>query len=412
MTDRTAVALARCEGYDPARVEEAVRHTVTLLGGMSEFVHDGQRVLLKPNLCRPMAPETAVTTHPAVVRAVAILVREAGATPVIAESPGGAFSRRILQRLYEKTGMTRVAQETGAELNYDVRALQVSHPGAKLLHVLDIIKVATEVDAIISLPKLKTHNLTRITGATKNLFGLVPGVTKIAYHNKLQDAERFSTGLIDILTYASPVLTLMDSIVAMHGNGPSGGDPFPMGTVIASSNAVAVDVMAAYLVGFEPRTIEPVRIAIEQGLCSGCVGDMTIRGGSLEEMRVQGFRPGTATVMDPGLLPRGLLRILAPLLMARRVKGTESETLSVSTLPPALRQWVTRQMVPTPVAGPKCTGCGFCAEHCPVDAITITDRHAHIDPGQCIRCYCCHELCPYLAVDLKRPWVGRLLFGE
>jgi len=412
MTYRTTVALARCEGYDPARVEEAVRHTVTRLGGASEFVHEGQRVLLKPNLCRPMAPETAVTTHPSVVRAVAILVREAGANPIIAESPGGAFSRRILQRLYEKTGMTRVAQETGAELSYDVRALQVSHSGAKLLHVLDIIQVATEVDAIISLPKLKTHNLTRITGATKNLFGLVPGVTKTAYHNKLQDAERFSTGLIDILTYANPVLTLMDGIVAMHGNGPSGGDPFPMSVVIASSDAVAVDVVAAHLVGMEPLTIEPVRIAIQQGLCSGRVTDMTIRGEPLEEMRVEGFRPGIATVMDPGLLPGGLLRILSPLLMARTVEGAESETLSVSALPPALRQWVTKQMIPTPVAGSKCTGCGFCVEHCPVDAVVITDKHAYMDPKQCIRCYCCHELCPHLAVELKRPWIGRLLFGE
>jgi len=44
MTNRATVALTRCEGYDPARVEEAVRHTVT---GMSEFVHEGQRVLLR-----------------------------------------------------------------------------------------------------------------------------------------------------------------------------------------------------------------------------------------------------------------------------------------------------------------------------------------------------------------------------
>ncbi len=412
MSDRIAVALARCEDYEPGRVEETVRRSVNLLGGMAEFVHEGQRVLLKPNLCRPMAPDSAVTTHPAVVRAVAILVREVGASPVIAESPGGAFTERILRRLYAKTGMARIARETGAELNYDVRARHVSHPGARLLHMLDIIHVATEVDAIISLPKLKTHNLTRITGATKNLFGLVPGVTKIGYHNKLQDVERFSTGLIDILTYAEPVLSLMDGIVAMHGNGPSGGNPFPMHAVIASRNAVAVDVVAAHLVGMDPMTIAPVRIAIQQGLCAGEVSELDVRGEPLGELRVAGFRPGTATVMDPGLLPRRLLRILAPLLMARRVKGSGSETLNVSAFPPLVRQWVTKQMVPTPVAGAKCTGCGFCAEHCPVDAIVVTDLRAHMDASKCIRCYCCHELCPHLAVELKRSWLGKLLFGE
>ena len=185
-----------------------------------------------------------------------------------------------------------------------------------------------------------------------------------------------------------------------------------MHAVIASRNAVAVDVVAAHLVGMDPMTIAPVRIAIQQGLCAGEVSEFDVRGEPLGELRVAGFRPGTATVMDPGLLPRRLLRILAPLLMARRVKGSGSETLNVSAFPPLVRQWVTKQMVPTPVAGAKCTGCGFCAEHCPVDAIVVTDLRAHMDASKCIRCYCCHELCPHLAVELKRSWLGKLLFGE
>ena len=412
MTDSATVTLVKCEDYDPAGVEEAVRQSMELLGGMGQFVHRGQRVLLKPNLCRPTAPDTAATTHPAVVRAVSMLVLEEGATPVIAESPGGAFSERILRRLYDKTGIAAVAEETGAELNFDVGAVQVSHPDARLLHMLDIITVATEVDAIISLPKLKTHNLTRITGATKNLFGLVPGITKIGYHNKLQDAERFSAGLIDILTYARPVLTVMDSVVAMHGNGPSGGDPFPLGAVIASRNAVAVDVIAAELVGMDPMSILPVRIAVEQGLCSRSTSEIRVLGEALEGMRVRGFRPGTATVMDPGLVPRSLLRLVTPLIRARSVSGESGGALGVSAFPAWIRPWVTRQMLPTPVAGPDCTGCGFCSDHCPVDAITIIDRRARMDAGKCIRCYCCHELCPHLAVELRRPLLGRLLFGE
>ncbi len=419
MSERPVVSLVRCADYDPQRVEESVRQAIDLLGGLGRYIQPGQRVALKPNLVRAMAPEAAATTHPSVVRAMALLVQEVGATPVIVESPGGPFTPILLRRLYEKTGMRQVAEETGAELNYDTGVTGMPNPEGRLLKRIDVISAIANADAVINLPKLKTHNLTRLSAATKNLFGVIPGVTKIGYHSKLQNALAFSQGLIDIVRCVRPVLSLTDGIVAMDGNGPTGGNPFAGRTLLASPDAVAADVVAMALVGWEPLSMPTIQVAVEWGLSSGRLEEIDLRGASLADLRFHGFRPGSATAVDPGLVPRRLVRLLQPTIAVRTPDGhsaTEDDiaagAVDVGSVPLFIRRWATRQLVVSPVAGPRCTGCRYCVEHCPVQAITIVNGRAVMDPDRCIRCYCCHELCPNLAVELQRPWLGRLLFGS
>ncbi len=409
------VAMLRCTTYDAEAVERAVRSAVDMLGGMSSFVKPGWRVVLKPNILRAASPDSAIITHPAVVRAVAILVREAGATPVLAESPAGPFNKAALRLAYTRGGYDKVAEEVGMELNYDVSTLQVSHPEGHLIKRLDILKAVAEADAVIALPKFKTHNLTRITGATKILFGVVPGVTKFGYHAKLQDAMRFSEALVDIITYVKPVLTVMDAIVGMHGNGPSGGDPYVANLLLASADPFAMDVVCATLVGMDPFSIPPLKVAAARGLTSCTVEDVPILGLPLAEARLSGFRFGTATTMDTGIFPRAIRRLGRRLVAARTVDGKpacEAEdyaALDVGTAPKSIRGWVTRQIVANPQATERCVGCGVCVRSCPVQAITLVNGRARMDWNKCIRCYCCHEVCPENAVELRRSLLGRLM---
>lgn len=419
MSERPVVALLRCVDYEPQRVEDALRRAVELLGGMGQFVRSGQRVVLKPNLLRAMPPEAAVSTHPAVMRAMVRLVQEVGATAVIAESPGGPFTPVLLRRVYDRTGMTRVAEETGAELSYDTSSIRVPNPDGGLLKLIEVISPVAKADAVINMAKLKTHNLTRLSAATKNLFGVIPGVTKVGYHAKLQDAMDFSRGLIDIIRCVKPVLSITDGIVAMDGNGPSGGDLFDGRVILASADAVASDIVAATLVGWEPLSMPPIKVAAEWGMTTGHLEDVELRGDPLEELCFHGFRSGSATKVDPGLVPRSLLRLVMPLLAVRsrddRRADTEvvqPEEYDVGTVPSTFRRWATRQLVVTPSAGERCTGCQYCVKHCPVQAIQVKDGRAYMDPDRCIRCYCCHELCPQLAVELHRPWLGHLFFGK
>ncbi|MHB0856547.1 MAG: DUF362 domain-containing protein [Anaerolineae bacterium] len=395
------VALVACPDYDLERVEAAVRRAVDLLGGMGAFVQPGQRVLLKPNLLRALPPERAATTHPAVVAAVAKLVIEAGGRPVIADSPGGPYAEAMLRAVYRKSGMVWAAEVSGAELYYGTGSAQVPYPQGKVLHRLDIIQAALDADVLINLAKLKTHNLTTLTLAVKNLFGLVPGSLKISYHAKLQEAGLFTEGLLDIAAYARPALNLIDGIVAMEGNGPSGGDPRQLGALVAGADVVGVDLLATALVGVPPLDVRTTRTAQARGLTSGRLEDLEVLGDPLETLQARDWRMGAAIAVDPGLLPR----------IARKLLRSGSSA-GMGWFGRVAYNAAARQLVVAPRAGPLCVGCGFCAKHCPVEAITVVDSRALMALDRCIRCYCCHELCPYEAVTLRRPWVGRLLLRD
>jgi uncharacterized protein (DUF362 family)/NAD-dependent dihydropyrimidine dehydrogenase PreA subunit len=401
---RPPVSLVRCTSYELDAVEAALRRALEPLGGMGAFVRPGQRVMLKPNLLRPTAPDMAASTHPAVVAAAARLVIEAGGQPLIAESGGGPYSAGVLRFAYRKTEMAWAAEVSGAELNYDSSSVQVSHPDGIVLRLLDVITPLTQADVVINLAKLKTHNLTGLTLAVKNLFGVVPGALKIGYHSKLQPQSRFFEGLVDIYTYVRPALNIMDAIVGMEGNGPSGGDPREIGALLASPDGLALDVASAALVGVDPLRVRTTQAAAHHGLTTGRLEDVELLGDSLEELRVEGFRLGMAATIDPGIVPDRLHGL---------IKEAEGDGEGGHKgLRGFLYGWLGQQFVPAPVAGDKCTACGFCAKHCPVDAITIEDGRARMDHSKCIRCYCCHELCPQLAVELKRPLLGRVLMRQ
>ena len=225
----TVVSIAKCGTYELERVRCALADVLEPLGGICAFVQPGQRVMLKPNLLLPARPERAITTHPAVVEAMVELVQGAGGVPFVIDSPGGPFHTGVvMRRLYRDTGLQAVSERTGVSLLYDAASVQVSTPDGVLMKRLDLLRVYQEADVIISLPKFKTHGLTAITGSIKNLFGLVPGMTKPAYHSKLANVDAFCDMLLDIVAHVRPALSVMDGVVGMEGDGPGpSGTPRP-----------------------------------------------------------------------------------------------------------------------------------------------------------------------------------------
>ena len=381
------VAIVRCPDYQQPTVDQAVRESIDLLGGMGQFVQPGQKVLLRVNLLSATPPERGIVTHPAVVEAMVRLVQETGGIPLIADSPGASvpYTEAGLRRAYEASGLLAVAERTGAALNWDTSYEQVSHPEGFLVKRLEVIKPVLKADVVISMPKLKTHVLTTFTGATKVLFGVVPGIAKAVFHARMRNVTNFALMLLDIISLVKPALVLMDAIVGMEGDGPSTGPLRDVGVILASPDSVALDAVATSIVGLDPLKVPTLREAAARGLWTGKVDDVVTLGASISEVFVPDFRPLSATPREDVTLGHPLLdRLVGPFV-------TEHFTLK-----------------PVPQRG-RCVACGDCVAGCPQQAIAIVDSLAVIDYSQCIRCYCCHELCTEGAIDLERSWLGGLV---
>ena len=362
------------------KVKEIIKKSIDELGGIGKFVNKGERVLIKPNLIMMKAPDKAATTHPSVVRAVAELVAEAGGKTVIAESPGGPFNERMLKSIYSACGITDAAEKSGAELNYNTATKELSYPEGKLLKRITVIDELTKADKVINISKLKTHGMMRMTAAVKNLFGTIPGTMKAEYHLNRSNPDDFAETLIDICRYAKPVLNIVDAVVGMEGNGPTGGTPREIGALLASDNPFVLDMMCAYMINV-PYTDVPVCVhAVERGLSPKSIDEINIIGDDISKFVITDFKA-----------PKAIL-----------VNVTEN-------LPKPVYKAINNILQPYPVFNKdKCVGCGKCAENCPPSVLKMKDKRPSFDKSKCIRCFCCQELCPAVAIDIKRPLFYRI----
>lgn len=375
----TVVGAARCGSYDRNAVAFAVAKAVESAGGLPPLA--GKRVLIKPNLLSDTGPETAATTHPEIVYVVCRMVQDAGGVPLIADSPGAGhlYTPRTLRRIYDRSGMTRVAAETGAELSFDTGSAEISFPNGVVMKRFTLINPARDADVILSVCKLKTHMFTKFSGGVKNTFGMIPGLDKPVFHSRFPAQEDFSEMLIDLNELAGVDFVIMDAVCGMEGNGPMGGDPRFCGYVLASRSVYALDVSAQRLIGMDPDQIATTAAARRRGLLDG-----------VEET-------GDAVVPVAGFA--------LPPTYAGPQKNTWVRRMLLSRMQKAGRLYA-----PAPHAVPeRCTACGQCVRICPKDAVVLRNGKAVFDLSCCIRCYCCHEMCRERAIDLKHGAISRLL---
>ncbi len=370
------VAVVQCSSYEESQVKEAVCKTLDLLGGLESFVKPASKVLLKPNLLLARNPEGAVTTHPQVLKVLIEEIKSIEAIPLVGDSPGGRNTQKALNKIFRETGIGKVCQETGTQIIiFDQEVIEAKNPDGKTFKRFEIAKIYQEVDVIINLPKLKTHGFMTLTGAVKNIFGFIPGVKKAQFHLKVPQRENFAQMLVDLNLLIRPHLSLMDAVVAMDGEGPSGGNPRNLGLILASRDPFALDFVVAQVCNIAPSLVPTVKKALEMGLIKPDL--IEILGLSLEEVLVKDFVLPSGSVMD--------------------------------RVPSFIFCFARNQVTPKPqVDALKCTGCKTCYENCPSNAIEMRENIPHFDYDVCIRCYCCQELCPESAINLYLPILSKI----
>lgn len=273
------VSIVKAGGTELAAVAAAVRRAVELAGGLGERIRPGMLVLLKPNMLAPPASaEAGACTGALVCRAVADLVREQGARPVIAESAARGADTEAAYRIM---GYDRLRDEgyEVVDLKRD-RVVTVPLSAGRILDAIHTFELATRADAVISIPVMKTHDQGQATLSLKNLKGLVTDEDK----RRIHQLGMFE-GAVDLVAHFAPVFTVVDGLIGQEGLGPLCGLPVTLGLVLAGSDLVAVDATAGRVMGFEPEEVPITRAAAARGLGILDAARIEVVGEPLEAVR-------------------------------------------------------------------------------------------------------------------------------
>ncbi len=376
------VSIVPCETYAPDACEAALVAVLEPLGGF-DWVKPGMRIGIKANLVSAAKPEKAVTTHPTLLAALSRLLKDRGASVVIGDSPGNLYNASVLNHVYALSGL-KEAEQAGAELNHDFSEKDGYFADAVQAKRFTYTGWLDGCDAIINFCKLKSHGMMSLSAAAKNLFGTIPGTMKPEYHYRFPNPNDFADMIVDIDEFWKPVLHICDAVTAMEGNGPTQGTPKQIGCLIASKNPHHLDVLAASLIGLEPKDVPTVAAAIRRNLAPDSVDQIEIAG-DWKAFLQDGFE----VIRNRN----SLLFVGGNNLFGKTVRGVMNACLE------------SRPKVKTRA----CIGCGRCRDICPAHTIAIRNKKAVIDRRHCIKCFCCQEFCPVGAMRVHRSPVAKFL---
>lgn len=362
--NKEKVSCVKCFSYDRPEILERVRETVNLAGGFPEKIKKGSKVLLKPNMLTAKAPEYAVTTHPEFIRAVILLLKEKGAEVTVGDSPA---SEHKWEKIWTDTGIKKICDEENVRL--------IPFENGKIIKFkegqnIPVLKELDDFDALISLPKLKTHVLTKITGTIKNSYGLVIGRAKSHFHSLYPSPWKMSGFIGELYGYLKPDFVIMDAVVCMEGDGPNTGSPFKGGLIFAGRDGVAVDSCAVKVFGYDYKDIMHINIAAEKGYGIADQDKIDKIGNGFEQLGKTKRKRSKADLLFK--IPEKLFFIITMIAKSRP---------SIDTT--------------------KCVQCGICMKICSQKAIFKQNEKYKVKVSKCVLCMCCIEACSYQAIRLK-----------
>ena len=380
--ERFDVSLISCKDYNQENVTRALSSLLGSFGGL-DWVEEGMCVAIKANLVTFAKPETAVTTHPALICALIKLLRERGAARVIVgDSPGGLYNAAFLKKVYNVCGLSDSVKAAGGELNDDFSQTVAFFENAKVANSFTYTGYLDKADAIVDFCKLKTHGMMGMSAAAKNMFGVIPGTMKPEYHFRYPNPADFARMIIDIDEFFAEKtkLCIADAIVGMEGNGPTQGTPRNIGAILASKSPHKLDMVCAKIIGLNPDSIPTLGAARERGLIPDSIDDLNVFG-DIDSLVISNYNN---------------VAVRNSLLFDSKSKMFGKIAKKCLATRPAVKN-------------NECKGCKKCMDICPARAIAMKDNKPIIDREKCIKCFCCQEFCPFGAMKVHRTLIARML---
>ena len=361
------VAIRKCTEYDVQKITDIIAEIYPITGGPDV---NGKKVLVKPNILGDNDPSKCVSTHPSVVEALILYLQSNGAEVFMGDSP--AIHTPNFKPT--KCGLLQVCEKTGAQwVNFNEKPVEKKIDGRQV----KIASIVDKVDLIISLPKFKNHELMYFTGALKNTYGLIPGISKAFLHSIYRDMNSFGKLIVELNKVITPHYFLMDAIRGMEGQGPgTHGTPVDIGLLIGSTNPLALDIIACQIAGYDPNLLSTHKIALNEKQWLHAIEEIEYDGPDFASIKKENFK---------------------------KVPTIASRNIAMNFLIGKLK--FLRKLERRPVfLYNKCTGCQKCVKICPVQAIqpAVSDsKRIELTDRKCIRCFCCSEACQDNAIHVK-----------
>lgn len=380
------VSVLKCDTYDINILKPKIKEALLLIDEYKN-IKENSKVFIKLNCLGAFHQDLGITTHPLFVQSVIQIVKEKTSNIIVGDNPA---TKDLIYSL-KKNGIYDVLVEEKVTILNGKEETSITSENYRIYQSFNVSKEMIDVDMMINLPKLKTHALTYMTIAQKNLFGFIYGLKKAAWHVKASNPLQFGHAINDLYSAIlesykdKKIINICDGILGLEGEGPgTSGKPKQSNVIIASSDAISLDRVAVEIAGLDYKQQFLNTIANERNLGVGDINKITIKGDSLDDFKDLKF-----------IAPKDSLSIFGLRLI--KIKGFRNIILEHPKFD-----------------YDKCIKCGECAKICPPHAITIKPGDfPKIKSTICIRCWCCSEVCPVDAISkTKRPLFGRIVLGN
>ena len=386
MASKGVIAAARCTGHEPLSLRSAFRNLLENLSPpLTSLIRTGDRVLIKVNMgCSGLrSPADRVTTHPLLVEEIVRAVQECGAKVFFGDDV--ARVGKHCRQLWTSTGMWEVAQKTGAQLvDFVAVGAREVRGGLSYPRKYLVTNAYFDADVVINAASCRSHPNIILSGAIKNMFGLIVGRRKSLMHDLFwNNTSKFARVIADIYRTIPAQLSFLDLTSVREGQGVPGQGPSiqPVGLLLAGTDPVALDTVAAHAIGYDQLPIWTTQHAHHMGLGENDISRIQFRG------------------LNWATFEKCHLRYP---LITTPTTNTAYERISSFVNHTVLR--------PRPVISARdCTGCGDCADRCPVHCIGRSENIFHIELSRCVDCGCCLKVCEENAVNLEHVGLARAI---
>ena len=374
MHSPSVVAAARNDSYTPRSVRKAVYGLLENANPpLSSLVKSGKRVLVKVNMGCTGArePSARLTTHPLVAEAVINAIQDCGASVCFGDD--SARAGKYYESIYRSTGMLDVARRTGATL-VDFVAAGAREVRGRLLYPRRylVTNAYFDADIVINAASCRSHVGIGLSGAMKNMFGFVVGRRKQSIHSLLPgNAKRFGKTIADIYRTIPAQFSVLDLTTVAEAAGIT-LEVRPVGLILGSADAVALDTVASHAIGYQDLPIWPSYFGGRFGIGCNVIEKIEIRGVDWPTFQKQSLRYPFSASTRVGLYDRATAILNNTLLRPRPV-----------------------------IHHSDCQGCGDCVRRCPVNCIDPVSDSYRVDLRRCVDCGCCLATCERGAIHME-----------